>query len=109
MTTVILAEKKDQGRKYMTYLGIKHSSTASMASGSTFLDPNTIVVSASGHLIKLQEPEYYDSTYEDRDNMSILPLIPPKFAYEVSPETKFLFYQAKKELKKSRYNYYCYR
>ncbi len=101
MTTVILAEKEDQGRKYMTYLGIKHSSKASMASGSTFLDSNTTVVSASGHLIKLREPEYYDSAYKDRDNMDILPLIPPKFAYEVSPETKFLFYQAKKELKKA--------
>lgn len=101
MTTVILAEKKDQGRKYMSALGIKHKSNATKATGSTFLDPVTTVVCASGHLINLQEPEYYDEAYKDRDNMGILPLIPPKFAYEIAPETKFLFYQAKEELKKA--------
>lgn len=101
MTTVILAEKKDQGRKYMTYLGIKHNATATMASGDTFLDQDTTVVCASGHLIELEEPEYYDEAYKDRDNMSILPLIPSKFAYVISPDTKFLFYQAKKELVKA--------
>lgn len=101
MTTVILAEKEDQGRKYMTYLGIKHGLKATMASGSTSLDKNTTVVCASGHLIELEEPEYYDQAYKDRDNMKILPLIPSKFAYEVSPDTKFLFYQAKKELRKA--------
>lgn len=101
MTTVILAEKKDQGRKYMSALGIKHKSNATKATGSTFLDPITTVVCASGHLINLQEPEYYDEAYKDRDNMDILPLIPPRFAYEIAPDTKFLFYQAKEELKKA--------
>lgn len=101
MTTVILAEKKDQGRKYMSALGIKHKSNATKATGSTFLDPVTTVVCASGHLINLKEPEQYDEMYKDRDNMDILPLIPPKFGYEIAPETKFLFYQAKKELRKA--------
>lgn len=101
MSTVILAEKKKQGQKYMTALGIEHKSNATKATGSTFLDPMTTVVCASGHLISLREPEYYDEAYKDRDNMDILPLIPPKFAYEVDSKTKFLFYQAKDELKKA--------
>lgn len=100
MTTVILAEKKDQGRHYMTALGIKHGPKSSKATGKTFLDPVTTVVCASGHLVNLGEPEIYGKRYKDRRDMSILPLIPDRFKYSVGKKQNFLFNQAVQELKK---------
>ena len=86
MTTVILAEKPDQARKYMDGLGIKHTAKQHLAKGSTFLDPNTVVVSAAGHLLELCEPEHYGKQYEDRDNIEVLPIMPSRFDYDLPKE-----------------------
>ena len=98
MSTVILAEKPDQARSYMNGLGLKYNGKATLAKGETFLDKNTVIVSAAGHLINLSEPEHYDEAYKDRKNLDILPLIPAKFAYEVTKDKHWLFNQIKKEV-----------
>lgn len=98
MSTVILAEKPDQARSYMQALGIKYSGKATLAKGETFLDKNTIIVSAAGHLINLSEPEHYDEAYKDRKNLDILPLMPAKFAYQVTKDKRWLFNQIKEEV-----------
>lgn len=98
MSTVILAEKPDQARSYMNGLGLKYNGKATLAKGETFLDKNTVIVSAAGHLINLSEPEHYDEAYKDRKNLDILPLIPAKFAYEVTKDKRWLFNQIKKEV-----------
>lgn len=98
MTTVILAEKPDQARSYMDGLGIKYKGKANHGEGETFLDKRTIVVSAAGHLIELCEPEYYGDAYKNRDNMDILPLIPPRFEYVMRKDVKGLYSTIKKNV-----------
>lgn len=95
MTTVVIAEKPDQARAYMDGLGIKYTGRAGGGKGATFLDQNTEVVSAAGHLIELCEPEKYDPVYKDRDRMDILPIIPGKFAYDIREEVKSKYFQIK--------------
>lgn len=96
MSTVILAEKPDQARAYMKGLGISFKGKAATGTGETFLDPQTTVVSAAGHLIDLAEPEKYDPVYKDRSNMDHLPLMPPTFKYELNEDQAWRFYQIKK-------------
>ena len=101
MTTVILAEKPSQARSYMDGLGIKHTAKQHRASGSTFLDSNTVVVSAAGHLLELCEPEHYGEKYKDRTDLSVLPIIPSRFDYELPKENKFLFNEITNEISKA--------
>lgn len=98
MTTVIVAEKPDQARAYMKGLGIRFEGKASSGRGTTFLDQDTQVVAAAGHLIELSEPEKYDEAYKERNNMDILPLIPPKFLYTIPKGKSFYFMNIKKHL-----------
>lgn len=101
MTTVILAEKPDQARKYMDGLGIKHTAKQHLAKGSTFLDPNTVVVSAAGHLLELCEPEHYGKQYEDRDNIEVLPIMPSRFDYDLPKSNVGLYSEIKREIEKA--------
>ena len=101
MTTVILAEKPDQARKYMDGLGIKHTAKQHLAKGSTFLDPNTVVVSAAGHLLELCEPEHYGKQFEDRDNIEALPIMPSRFDYDLPKSNVGLYSEIKREIEKA--------
>lgn len=84
MTTFILAEKEKQGRSYMDALGIKYANAHSAyGRGSTFLDDDTVVIGAEGHLFELAEPEQYDPKYKDRLDLSLLPIFPQQFKYEI--------------------------
>ena len=40
-----------------------------------------------GHLMELRSPEEYDTSWEDRQNMAILPMIPSPFSYKPSDRT----------------------
>lgn len=40
-----------------------------------------------GHLMELRSPEEYDASWEDRQNMAILPMIPSTFSYKPSDRT----------------------
>lgn len=91
MTTVILAEKPDQARSYMKGLGIKFKGKQRKASGETFLDPNTIVVAARGHLFELEEPEHYGDQYKDRSDLSNLPIFPDRFDYRLRDDCEDVF------------------
>ena len=101
MTTVILAEKPDQARKYMDGLGIKHTAKQHLAKGSTFLYPNTVVVSAAGHLLELCEPEHYGKQFEDRDNIEALPIMPSRFDYDLPKSNVGLYSEIKREIEKA--------
>lgn len=101
MTTVILAEKPDQARAYMKGLDIPFTGKASSGVGGTFLDSETVVVSAAGHLIELGEPQNYGEEYKDRNNMDILPLIPPRFLDSIPKEKSRYFFNIKKYLERA--------
>src|SRR5699024_3131147 len=101
MTTVILAEKPDQARSYMNGLGLKHTEKQHKARGKTFLDDDTIVVSAAGHLLELCEPEHYGEEYKDRDNLNALPIIPSQFDYNLPKENVFLYNEIKNAVAKA--------
>lgn len=89
MSTFILAEKPDQARSYMRGLGIKvKSPTTDYGRGSTFLDPVTTVIGSFGHLWDLAEPEAYGDQYKERLDLSVLPIFPKKFKYQLNPEHK---------------------
>lgn len=98
MSTVILAEKPDQARSYMKALGIPFTGKQHMGTGSTFLDSNTTVVSAAGHIFQLAEPEAYGDQYKDRDNIEDLPIIPEHFKQLLSKDKIKLFSEIKKAL-----------
>lgn len=101
MTTVVLAEKPDQARCYMSALGIPYKGKAHIASGQTFLDNATTVCSAAGHLFELCEPEHYDAKYEDREDLSNLPIFPEHFDYELRKEVKNFYFDAKKAIEQA--------
>lgn len=98
MATLILAEKPDQARSYMKGLKIPFKGKATYAHGKTFLDDDTIVVAAAGHLFELCEPAYYNQKLKDRDDMDDLPIIPAHFAYDLPKQNQFLFGQIKKNV-----------
>lgn len=101
MTTVILAEKPDQARSYMDGLGIYHSEKQHRAEASTFLDEDTIVISAAGHLLELCEPEHYGEQYKDRRNIEALPIIPARFDYTLGTDKQVLFNEIKAAVSKA--------
>lgn len=101
MTTVIIAEKPDQARAYMDGLGLSHTAKQHKAEGKTFLDDNTIVVSAAGHLLELCEPEHYGEEYADRTNLDALPIIPSRFDYTITEDKKFLYNEIRSAVNKA--------
>lgn len=101
MTTVIIAEKPDQARAYMDGLGIAHTAKQHKAEGKTFLDPNTIVVSARGHLLELCEPEHYGEEYKERNNLSVLPIIPSRFEYTIADDKKYIYNEIRGAINKA--------
>lgn len=96
MATVILAEKPDQARSYMKGLGIPFKGKAHSATGETFLDPITTVVSARGHLFELEEPEHYGAKYQDRTDLSALPIFPKQFDYKLRDDCGPVFAEIRK-------------
>lgn len=101
MSTLIIAEKPDQARAYMDGLGIAHGAKDHLARGKTFLDSNTTIVGARGHLIELSEPETYGEQYKDRRDLSILPILPSNFKYDIPKENSFLFSEIRNEIQKT--------
>lgn len=99
MSTLILAEKPDQARAYMRGLGIKYKGKASVGHGSTFLDDKTVVVSAAGHLVDLEEPESYGEEFKNRDNLDALPLMPSEFMYNLDPSKENYYENIKRNMR----------
>lgn len=104
MTTVILAEKPDQAETYFKALNngigdFKQQKRNGFAKLNTFLDQNTIITWALGHLVTLQMPQNYETHSEtmETNNLPFLPA-PNKLKYEIIEDKKRQFGIVKKQL-----------
>jgi len=78
--TLVLAEKPSVGKELARVLGCRKSSNGCLT-GEQY-----IVTWALGHLVTLAEPEHYGEEYKSW-RMDLLPMLPPKMALTVIPET----------------------
>lgn len=89
--TLVLAEKPSVGKEIARVLGCKRS-------GNGFLESDRYIVTwALGHLVELEDPEYYGSQYKTW-SMETLPMLPQKMALKVIPETSKQYSVVKKLL-----------
>ena len=101
MSTLILAEKPDQARSYMDAFNIKHGPKDFLGKGSTPVDQNTVIVGARGHIIQLSEPEAYGEQYKDRNDLSVLPIIPTNFKYEIPEDKRYVYHTIREEVQRA--------
>ena len=103
MTTVVLAEKPDQGRKFAKALGASGTSHTKgfieIKEDSSLLKDHTIVTWGIGHLVSLVEPDAYDEKYK-KWVINDLPIIPETMKYWINKSTRQQFNIVKGQLKK---------
>ncbi len=104
MTTVVLAEKPDQGRKFAKALGASGTSHTKgfieIKEDSSLLKDHTIVTWGIGHLVSLVEPDAYDEKYK-KWVINDLPIIPETMKYWINKSTRQQFNIVKEQLKKA--------
>lgn len=79
MSIVVLTEKSSQIDPYAKALGTPKKKQGSVWVHSALLNADVQFVAASGHLFKLDGPEYYNDAWRDRNNYEQLPMVPQKF------------------------------
>lgn len=87
---VVLAEKKIQAEELMKPFPHKKAQGYIDIMPCAVFPNGGVCVWASGHLISLQDPEYYDKKLE-KWNLQDLPIIPQKFKYKVDRTKSSLF------------------
>ena len=103
MTTVVLAEKPDQGRKFAKALGASgtsHTKGFIEINDCSLLNDHTIVTWEIGHLVSLVEPDAYDEKYK-KWVINDLPIIPETMKYWINKSTRQQFNIVKEQLKKA--------
>lgn len=100
-STVILAEKPDQARKYANAFKIKNKTKhyIEIEKNDTFKD-GAIITWALGHLVELQPPDYYDAKNKKWD-MGNLPIFPSSFSYKITDDKRKHYTEVAKLLKSS--------
>lgn len=82
MSRLFIAEKKIAGETLAAYLS--KTSGIPMSSSPLYIKVgNDTVAWLSGHVLELVAPEVYNPKYKNRDDFTILPIIPEKF--ELTP------------------------
>ena len=100
-STVVLAEKPDQARKYANAFKIKNKTKhyIEIEKNDTFKD-GAIITWALGHLVELQSPDYYDAKNKKWD-MGNLPIFPSSFSYKIINDKRQHYTEVAKLLKSS--------
>ncbi|MEB7800327.1 DNA topoisomerase [Staphylococcus xylosus] len=90
-TTIILAEKPDQAKKYAKALGDYEVHEGYLKLKSNFNNSETYITYCVGHLVSLQDMNEYDEKYGVWKKET-LPFIPKQMKYKISHKTSKQFY-----------------
>lgn len=102
MTTVVLAEKPDQGRKFAAYLadGKQGSNRGGYFRFNSKIFGDTVVTWGLGHLAGLALPQKYDLPVPDKWDLQNLPFLPDvnRLKYEIQSGKSKQFHTVKSQL-----------
>lgn len=96
MSTVILAEKPDQAKKYAQALGkARWQNDCWHVSIPNYGD--AVIVNAVGHVVQMENPLKHNENW----NLNNLPIFPKEFTYRVEPSKKKVFEIIKREVNRA--------
>lgn len=97
---VILAEKPSQAKAYADSFQTKQKIAGGFAIKDGLFTDEVIITYAYGHLVELQNPEYYTADWK-KWQLAQLPMFPERYQFKVSADKRAHFKQVKQYLDKA--------